>query len=113
MYVSPYADKVAELTRAGHSATEISALLGCSVRAVVRCRRLTGTSKGVASKPTAPETMERVKAMIAEGASHAEIGRTVGIHPTTVRRHFPNTGWTREQCNEYLSVARLARGLVD
>jgi DNA-binding CsgD family transcriptional regulator len=112
MYVSPYADKVAELTRAGHSATEISALLGCSVRAVVRCRRITGTSKGPGVPRVSADKLAQAELLVADGASCREVARTIGVHSKTVKKYFPESVWSKQQQSEMISAIQKYRHVL-
>lgn len=39
--------------------------------------------------------------LLRDGASYAEVARTVGWDIHTVARHFPGRGWTRQQVGSY------------
>lgn len=65
------------------------------------------TSLGISPKPTmTPERKQAITAMLADGWSFAEIGRTEGADPETLRRHFPGRQWTTQQRAAHLSAIR-------
>lgn len=44
-----------------------------------------------------PERLALAKQALEDGWSQMEVYRTHGIHPMTLRRHFPGAGWTPKQ----------------
>lgn len=96
--------KFIELAAEGKSNKELQEHFKVSECTISRLRKTTGTS----TKPTmTPERKARIEAMIADGWSFAEITRTEGADPETLRRHFPGQAWTeRERC-AYLSTLRM------
>lgn len=109
---------VARLTRAGYPAPDIAVRLGCSRRQVTRDRRTLGISKPRAGEPTAEQIAEAER-LLDDGASRAEVARTLGLGETTIRRRFPDRGWTPQQIAAHTAVInnsnrrRPARRLVD
>ena len=99
---------VERMTRSGHSAPQIAAHLGCTSRTVQRARARLGITQP--KTPTySPETWEQVAQLIADGCSHKEVARTLGVSPSQVGRRFPGTGWTKQQGAEWWGeVRRLA-----
>ena len=62
---------------------------------------------GIGTKPTmTPERKANIETMLADGWSFAEIGRTEGADPETLRRHFPGQAWTTNQRAAHLSTLR-------
>lgn len=55
-----------------------------------------------------PERKAKITAMLDDGWSFAEIHRTEGAHPETLRIHFPGRAWTGRQRAEYQAALRLA-----
>ena len=45
------------------------------------------------TSPTPPETLERARLFLEDGASYTETGRTVGVNGTTLKKHLPGYGW--------------------
>ena len=43
------------------------------------------------------ERRELVKKCLEDGWSQIEIYRTHKVHPMTIKRHFPGSGWTRKE----------------
>ncbi|UYL88159.1 helix-turn-helix DNA binding domain protein [Gordonia phage Evaa] len=86
------AQRVAELTRAGLSASEIAVQLRVTVRTVGRDRRRTGTH-GYRPARWSEEKLARAKALLDDGASYRETARTIGCDPSHLRRRFPGYGW--------------------
>ena len=52
------------------------------------------------------EQIEAMRSMVKDGASHADIARTVGVSRVTVAHHFPGTGWSRQQIAEVSQATR-------
>lgn len=49
---------------------------------------------GVSLKNSNPEKYREIGTLVAEGASLNEIMRTTGSDPRTVKKYFPNAGWS-------------------
>lgn len=94
------ADRVVELTRQGHTARQISERLHISQRTVNRLRMKRGI--GRPSLPTmTSEMVARAATMLDDGASYAEVARTLGVDLSSIKRRFPGRGWTRQQCGQW------------
>ena len=62
---------------------------------------------GISTKPSmTPERRARIEQMLADEWSFAEIGRTEGADPETLRRHFPGRAWNEHQRAQHLSALR-------
>ena len=94
------------------SAREIAEELGVSERTVTRRRARLGISDGGARVALTPEQKALAKEMLEDGASYAEVGRTVGRHASTVKKHFPGYGWTVQQCVEWSVFVRSMGGMA-
>lgn len=96
---------VAAMTRDGHTARAIAERLSCTTRTVQRARGILGVAK-----PKTPiyskDVWDRVAELIADGCSHKEIERTLGISSSQVGRRFPGTGWTKRQGAEWWGEVR-------
>lgn len=85
-------ERVVELTRLGHSASEISVRLGITKRQVARIR----TAEGIAQAKAAPLTADEIRIaaeLLDDGCSYSEVARTVGRSPRAISGHFPGRGW--------------------
>jgi transposase-like protein len=107
-------DRIAELTRQGWSVRQIAAELGCNTRTVNRGRRARGVTQPATRRMTADE-IARGEAMIADGCSLAEIGRTLG-RPVTgesaIRIRWAGQGWTPEQTGQYNRLRSLGSKIL-
>lgn len=103
--------RVVALTRMGFSAADIAIATGMCTRTVSRIR----VACGVSRTPTVPFTrdeMQTAMAMLDDGASIAEVARTLGRSKSGVGRAFPGRQWSRAQVNEYLSTLHHFRKVL-
>jgi len=100
-------EQVKELTQQGRTAAQIAVQLGCSASAINQIRRRLGITNP--NKWLTHERRQRIEALIEDGCSQAEICRTEGVDPETMRRHYPAAIWTQEQQTEYLRTLRIGR----
>lgn len=98
-------DLIVELTRQGQTAAAIAEKCGVTRRTVERIRHDYGLIRQPHRRFTADE-IAIVEAMLADGASYTEIGRTIGRDPATIGGRWPHRGWTRREACEF---ARLMR----
>lgn len=99
--------RVRSLTRAGVSARLIAEQLHVTPRTVNRDRAALGIAKEPAREVT-PAQWVAIKALLDEECSAQEVGRTVGVHPETIRRRFPEYTWDRAKVAEYGVIRRRA-----
>lgn len=104
--------KVVELTRLGVPASQIGERLGICERQVCRYRRKAGITKPPPKRMT-PEQIDTATKMLDDGASFAEVARTLGFTHDAILRRFPGRGWTKQQIGEYNSLRHLERRLLD
>jgi len=97
---------VAKLTADGWSATQIAKRLGVTDRTVQRDRKATGCLQGEPYEPLSAEELERARVLVEDGCSRQEVARTIGRSAHAIRRHVPESGWTREQTNAHLAALR-------
>jgi len=106
-------DLVVELALQGCSTTVIADKLGISERQVQRIR----VERHANATPRTPlltdEDVARAGQMLDDGASYAEVQRTLGHTFETIARRFPGRGWTKAQIGEYNSATRRLRKQVD
>lgn len=93
-------DVVADLTCEGLSARQIAGLLDISERQVVRIRVMTGCAAGP-PKHLSIDQIRTAERLIADGASIAEVARTIGIGEKSAQYRFAGRGWTVEQTGEF------------
>lgn len=99
-------DRVRTLTENGRTAEQIAIQLGCSVSAINQIRHRLGITS---PRMLTPERRQQIEAAIRDGWSQIEICRTHHVDPETMRRHYPDAKWTREQQNEHLRAVRIGR----
>lgn len=96
----------AELTRLtvdGWTLKQLAEHFGAHPTSISRLR----SRLGISPKPTmTPERRARIEAMLADEWSFAEIARTEGADPETLRRHFPGQAWTTAQRAAHLAALR-------
>lgn len=93
----------ADLAAKGWTNEQLQQHFQVSDSTISRIRKTTGTS--TAPRMT-PERKATIEAMLADEWSFAEIGRTEGADPETLRRHFPGQAWTVAQRAAHLSALR-------
>lgn len=86
--------EVERLTRLGRSAKYIAVRLNCSDRTVTRIRAELGISdaRNGSYGPVPPARLRLAEVMLDDGASYAEVSRSIGMAWETLRRHFPGRG---------------------
>lgn len=105
-------EQVVALTRAGYTAEQIGQLLGVNERTVVRHR----VAQKIAQPrpvPLSESEKRQALAFLDDGASAAEVARTLGRSPRAIREAFPGRAWTRQQVHEYISATRRFRGVLE
>lgn len=100
--------EVVRLTRLGRSAPEIAEIIGITPRTVQRHRQAAGISAGPAI-PLSAHEKERALSLLQDGASYAEVGRTLGRSEDRLQVNFPGYGWTREQTGAHNAAIQRAR----
>jgi DNA invertase Pin-like site-specific DNA recombinase len=100
-------EQVRQLTEQGQSCTAIAETLGCSRSAIHNIRRRLGITNPTQRQLT-PEKRAAIEAAIQDGWSQAEICRTHHVDPETMRRHYPQAKWDRQQQNEHIRTIRAA-----
>lgn len=93
--------RIAMRLRAGVDPKLIAHDEGVSVRTVQRARDGAKLHRNF----TADE-IARIESMLEDGASLAEVARTVGRHVQLISRKWRGRGWTREQVSEFNSASR-------
>lgn len=98
-------EAVTALTRSGRTVGEVADALGISKVYAGRIKREMGFGSGVECRPPMSEAeLAAADAMLADGASAAEVARTLGRGATTIRRRFQGRAWSREQCGEWVAI---------
>lgn len=99
--------------RQGLSIAESARRLGIHYDSVQRWRRKLGLTNPVLNPSTAridEEWHATVKELVAEGASSTHISQITGVHVKAVRKHYPESVWTRQQCGEVgIAASRASR----
>jgi DNA-binding CsgD family transcriptional regulator len=92
--------RVVELTFRGLSAADIAHQLGITERTVFRIRRRRMVARCTPLRFTDDE-IATAEQMLADGASIAEVARSLGRRPATVNKRFRGRGWSKVQCAEF------------
>lgn len=93
----------------GLTIAQLAEHFGISPRSVGNLRRELGLRS---SQFLSAERLARIEAMLDDGWSFAEVQRTEGVHPETLRAHFPGRAWTPAQRVEFTTAKRkLERAL--
>jgi len=100
-----------ELQARGMSSRKIAAALGVDQRTVLRWRKRVGVSLGpVAARPQVDR--DHVRQLLDDGCSIAEAARTVGVHPHTVTRWFPDAPrWTPRERGQMAALMRRMKAV--
>jgi DNA-binding CsgD family transcriptional regulator len=115
VYVKGYDEQLIQLTKWGVTAPVIAERLGISLRTVHRRRAKLGVGLGVGQPPIHERILAEAAKLIADGASHNEVARTLSIHRKTVAKYFPGTAWGLKEMSEHMSAVHIAKrlGLTD
>jgi len=97
------------LQRTGATAAVIAERLGVTPRTVVRLRSRHGVAQPYARHaPVNDEWKARVKDLLDDGASISDVCRTLDTTHDTVKRYFPDAGWTKTMASHYARAVRTA-----
>jgi DNA invertase Pin-like site-specific DNA recombinase len=102
--------EILELASTGMPRAEIARRLGLSIRTVSRVKVAAGM--GHPGFGATEDEKLRAKALLEDGASYAEVGRTIGFHQQHIKRWFPGYEWTIEQRNEMAEMQRRMDALT-
>jgi hypothetical protein len=105
-------EQVERLTRAGHSARDIAAIMSISLRSVTRNRARAGLTAGyVRAREPSEDELLAAKRMLVGGASYNEVAKSVGgFNASTWRKHWPGFGWSHAEAGRHgKTVSELAR----
>lgn len=98
--------RFAAMVREGATNTELAEAFECSPATVSRWRARLGVP-GPVRRAYSADDLALIEDRLADGWSVAEIHRTHGFDPETVRRHFPGRSWSPEDVRA-LSMATRA-----
>jgi hypothetical protein len=104
--------KVRQMLAEGLSTAEVAAEVGCTQRHVVRIRagRTSGSKDG---RRFSLDEIFLIEAMLDDGCSYTEIGKTVGRAPNTISHRWPGHGWGFTEGGEFRSFTRKLEGIID
>jgi hypothetical protein len=80
--------------------------LNISERTVTRIRTEENCNIGPKHNRMTDAEKSKAATMLEDGASYAEVARSLGRWVETIRSNFPGMGWTPEQVGEYLALNR-------
>lgn len=95
-------DRVIAATEQGMGRAETAALVGCSKSTVTRVRRMHGLAKPWT--PLTDEQLTRAEQLLDDGASFAEVARTIGTTASAICKRFPGRGWSHQECGLWTRV---------
>lgn len=90
---------IVEMSRQGMLVKTIADKLHISQRTVERYRDRTNT-KAFEHKPLTEAELARAKELLEDGASYADVGRTIGRSPHAIRKRIPGYSWPLSQCSQ-------------
>lgn len=100
-------EDVARLYAAGKLDAEIAAELGVDRSTVARHRDALGLPSRSSARVIPAEEVAELERLVDERVPFAEISRSTGVHPETLRKLFPGRAWTPEERAEYQAALRL------
>ena len=101
-------ERVAQLTRAGLSASQIAEKLKVNERMVQRDRVALKIGRP-APVPLTPEEQQRALQMLQDGYPYTEVARTLGRHDTTIAKRYP--GMSQVNGGQFARLNDLKRRL--
>ncbi|MFV8049764.1 hypothetical protein [Mycobacterium sp. 48b] len=104
-------NRIVELTKQDQSAALIAEIIGTTKRTVqrVRSRRHATVSQRRYPHQLTAEQISTAEQLLDDGASYAEVGRTIGIDPQSVQLRWPNRGWTPQMRGQHSAFIRNMR----
>lgn len=105
-FTHPQYKKIVTLLRERVPAMEISRRLGVNRGTVTRIRKSEGIPSYRQKRVVSAERLERAARLLNDGASYAEVSRTLSMSTGTLRKYFPGMAWGRAQIDEYLSMVQ-------
>jgi DNA-binding NarL/FixJ family response regulator len=102
---------IIRLTKQGWTAQQIAEHVGLCTRSITRIRVATGIAQPFTGHPLTPQEHNTAQQLLNDGASYAEIGRTLGRSDKVIATHFPGQSqWRRGQGNQWRTMkAKLER----
>lgn len=101
--------RVASLTRAGLSLTQIADQLGVTDRTVSRDRQRLGIQQPTPPRLSAAE-VEAARRLLDDGAPYSEVARTLGRSHSAIARRLPGYAWTPVQRGQWQAFLNQTRG---
>ena len=96
--------EIVRMHECGLSVSQIAIRVGCCTRTVQRVRHEHGLSAPVAANAfvrVAQERLDSAAALFADGASRAEVTKTIGLHQRTIEKYFPGTAWSMSDAGRW------------
>ncbi len=104
---SQRAEQIREMTSAGRSLTDIAAALRVTPRTVTRYKQQLGIAEGP-TRSTPPNVLAIAHRLLREGCSYGQAAAAVGVHRSTLQKHFPGMGMEKSQAGQQGGLARWA-----
>lgn len=93
-------NRVVELSQRGVPVEQIAEQLGISITHVFRIRARRMGPK-TPRRPFSADEVATIEQMLQDGASLAEIARSIGRKPATLSKRWRGRGWDRIMCAEF------------
>ena len=106
--------EILRLHHRGLTARQIAERVGCTTKTVQRVRKANGLSRVVPATvgvPVSTERLEFAARLFDDGASRAEVRRSVGMGWGTLAKFFPGRAWTKAEASAFANVVRRSRQL--
>ena len=55
---------------------------------------------------TPPERLAQIKALLDDGCSNREITKTLHVGDKTIKKYFPESGWTMKQAGDFSAALK-------
>lgn len=98
-------ERITQLSKEGVPVAAIAVDVGVAVCTVIAVRKAAGLNRWTV-RPFTLDEDQRIRDLLADGASYAEVARTVGRHHQVIGRRYPGHGWTMQQRDEFTRLIR-------
>jgi DNA-binding NarL/FixJ family response regulator len=99
---------IVRLFNQGLPMRQIAEQIGCHESTVKNARRRAGLPPRVLNPRLNKEQVTMISKLLDDGWSMREISRTYGHKYATIKRYFPDAGWSKDQTAELSSMLQRA-----
>lgn len=105
--------EIERLLKQEHPDGEIASKIGCDKRTVQRVKHKLGLTEPQPELPPFEERLAKVKPLLDEGMSIAQVAEQVHIHRDKLYKLFPEYKWDHTQISKYARMVRQLDELPD